>query len=79
MDQDWLEQIQIRIDQALDNALGTHLGDSKLLDAARYSVLRGGKRLRPAGTPPPMRLKGVLTHAARCQQQLQLNYCTRIR
>ena len=48
MDQDWLEQIRIRIDQALDNALGTHLGDSKLLDAARYSVLRGGKRLRPA-------------------------------
>ena len=48
MDQDWLEQIRIRIDQALDNALGTHLDDSKLLDAARYSVLRGGKRLRPA-------------------------------
>jgi geranylgeranyl pyrophosphate synthase len=48
LDQDWLEQIRIRIDQALDNALGTHLGDSKLLDAARYSVLRGGKRLRPA-------------------------------
>ena len=48
MDQDWLEQIRIRIDQALDNALGKHLGDSKLLDAARYSVLRGGKRLRPA-------------------------------
>ncbi len=48
MDHDWLEQIRIRIDQALDNALGTHLGDSKLLDAARYSVLRGGKRLRPA-------------------------------
>lgn len=38
----------MRIDQALDNTLGTHLGDSKLLDAARYSVLRGGKRLRPA-------------------------------
>ncbi len=48
MDQDWLEQIRIRIDQALDNALGTQLGDSQLLDAARYSVLRGGKRLRPA-------------------------------
>ena len=48
MDQDWLEQIRIRIDQALDNALGKHLGDSNLLDAARYSVLRGGKRLRPA-------------------------------
>ena len=48
MDQDWLEQIRIRIDQALDNALGIHLGGSKLLDAARYSVLRGGKRLRPA-------------------------------
>ena len=48
MDQSWLEQIRMRIDQALDNALGTHLGDSKLLDAARYSVLRGGKRLRPA-------------------------------
>ena len=48
MDQDWLEQIRIRIDQALGNALGTHLGESKLFDAARYSVLRGGKRLRPA-------------------------------
>lgn len=48
MDQNWLEQIRMRIDQALDNALGTHLGDSQLLDAARYSVLRGGKRLRPA-------------------------------
>jgi len=48
LDQDWLEQIRIRIDQVLDNALGTHLGNSKLLDAARYSVLRGGKRLRPA-------------------------------
>ena len=48
MDQDWLERIRIRIDQLLDDALGTHLGDSKLLDAARYSVLRGGKRLRPA-------------------------------
>jgi len=48
LDQNWLEQIRMRIDQALDNALGTHLGDSQLLDAARYSVLRGGKRLRPA-------------------------------
>ena len=48
MDQDWLEQIRARIDQALENALGQHLGDSRLLDAARYSVLRGGKRLRPA-------------------------------
>ena len=48
MDQDWLDHIRIRIDAALDRALGTHLGDSKLLEAARYSVLRGGKRLRPA-------------------------------
>ena len=48
MDQDWLEQIRARIDQALDDALGQHLGDSRLLEAARYSVLRGGKRLRPA-------------------------------
>ena len=48
MDQDWLEQIRARIDQALDHALGKHLGDSRLLEAARYSVLRGGKRLRPA-------------------------------
>ena len=48
MDQDWLDHIRIRIDAALDNALGAHLGDSKLLEAARYSVLRGGKRLRPA-------------------------------
>ena len=48
MDQDWLDHIRIRIDTALGHALGTHLGDSKLLEAARYSVLRGGKRLRPA-------------------------------
>lgn len=48
MDQDWLEHIRIRIDAELDHALGAHLGDSKLLEAARYSVLRGGKRLRPA-------------------------------
>jgi len=48
LDQDWLDHIRIRIDAALDHALGTHLGDSKLLEAARYSVLRGGKRLRPA-------------------------------
>ncbi len=48
MDQDWLEQIRIRINQALDQTLGNHLGESNLLDAARYSVLRGGKRLRPA-------------------------------
>ncbi len=48
MDQDWLEQIRIRIDEVLDRTLGGHLGESNLLDAARYSVLRGGKRLRPA-------------------------------
>ena len=48
MDQDWLDHIRIRIDAALDYALGTHLGNSKLLEAARYSVLRGGKRVRPA-------------------------------
>jgi len=48
LDQDWLDHIRIRIDAALEHALGTHLGDSKLLEAARYSVLRGGKRLRPA-------------------------------
>ena len=48
MDEDWLDHIRIRIDAALDHALGNHLGDSKLLEAARYSVLRGGKRLRPA-------------------------------
>ena len=48
MDQDWIDHIRIRIDAALDHALGAHLGDSKLLEAAKYSVLRGGKRLRPA-------------------------------
>ncbi|MEE2820199.1 MAG: farnesyl diphosphate synthase [Pseudomonadota bacterium] len=64
MDQDWLEQIRIRIDQALDNALGTHLGDSKLLDAARYSVLRGGKRLRPALVYAAADAAGASSHAA---------------
>ncbi len=48
MENDWHEQIRVRIDQALEHTLGTHLGQSRLLDAARYSVLRGGKRLRPA-------------------------------
>ena len=48
MNQDWLEHIRIRIDEVLDRTLGSHLGESNLLDAARYSVLRGGKRLRPA-------------------------------
>ena len=48
MNQDWLEKIRIRIDEVLDQTLGSHLGESNLLDAARYSVLRGGKRLRPA-------------------------------
>ena len=48
MDQNWLDHIRIRIDAALDHALGIHLGNAKLLEAARYSVLRGGKRLRPA-------------------------------
>ena len=48
MDQDWLEQIRTRIDQNLNGALGRRLGDSRLAEAARYSVLRGGKRLRPA-------------------------------
>ena len=47
-DQDWLEQIRTRIDQNLNGALGRRLGDSRLAEAARYSVLRGGKRLRPA-------------------------------
>ena len=64
MDQDWLEQIRIRIDQALDNALGTHLGESKLLDAARYSVLRGGKRLRPALVYAAADAAGASPHAA---------------
>ena len=48
MDQDWLEQIRTRIDQNRNGALGRRLGDSRLAEAARYSVLRGGKRLRPA-------------------------------
>jgi len=48
LENDWHEQIRVRIDQALEHTLGTHLGQSRLLDAARYSVLRGGKRLRPA-------------------------------
>ncbi|MEC8694859.1 MAG: farnesyl diphosphate synthase [Pseudomonadota bacterium] len=64
MDQDWLEQIRIRIDQALDNSLGRHLGDSKLLDAARYSVLRGGKRLRPALVYAAADAAGASPHAA---------------
>ena len=44
---DWLDTHRQQINQALDSALGSHLGSSKLLEAARYSVLGGGKRLRP--------------------------------
>jgi geranylgeranyl pyrophosphate synthase len=47
LDQDWFDHIRIRIDAALDHTLGAHLGASKLVKAARYSVLRSGKRLRP--------------------------------
>ncbi len=48
MAQYWLDQIRDRIDYELDKALGSHLGSSRLLEAARYSALHGGKRLRPA-------------------------------
>ena len=44
---DWLTHTRQHINQSLDQALGQHLGDSRLLEAARYSVLGGGKRLRP--------------------------------
>ena len=43
----WLNDTRQQINQSLDEALGRHLGSSRLLDAARYSVLSGGKRLRP--------------------------------
>lgn len=43
----WLNDTRQQINQSLDEALGEHLGSSRLLDAARYSVLGGGKRLRP--------------------------------
>lgn len=43
----WLNDTRQQINQSLNEALGEHLGSSRLLDAARYSVLGGGKRLRP--------------------------------
>lgn len=46
--QDWFNAARERIDRQLDAALGSQLGPSRLIDAARYSVLAGGKRLRPA-------------------------------
>lgn len=46
--QDWLTEARQRIDLQLDLALGAHLGQSRLVEAARYSVLASGKRLRPA-------------------------------
>lgn len=45
---DWLLFIRKRIDMQLNQTLGPHLGNSRLRDAARYSALRSGKRLRPA-------------------------------
>lgn len=45
---DWLDKIRGRINQELDQVLGSHLSPSKLLEAARYGALCGGKRLRPA-------------------------------
>lgn len=44
---EWLSTVRARIDDQLANTLGEHLGKSRLRDAARYSALRSGKRLRP--------------------------------
>ena len=44
----WLTTTRQRIDLQLDLALSAELGQSRLIEAARYSVLAGGKRLRPA-------------------------------
>jgi len=44
----WLEETVDTVNRALDDALGPPLPASRLLEAARYSVLHGGKRLRPA-------------------------------
>lgn len=44
----WLEETVGTVNRALDDALGPPLPASRLLEAARYSVLHGGKRLRPA-------------------------------
>ncbi len=44
----WLDKIRDRINQELDQVLGSHLSLSRLLEAARYGALCGGKRLRPA-------------------------------
>ena len=44
----WIKSICDRIDDRLDVALKENRTDSRILRAARYSVLGGGKRLRPA-------------------------------
>jgi len=44
----WLQSVTNRVNSELDQVLGSHLTSSRLLEAARYSVLGGGKRLRPA-------------------------------
>ena len=44
----WLEMTIETVNAALDQTLSEPLPPSRLLDAARYSVLHGGKRLRPA-------------------------------
>lgn len=46
--QNWLDVTIGTVNAALDRALSAPLPDSRLRDAARYSVLQGGKRLRPA-------------------------------
>lgn len=45
----FLEHCRTRVDDTLDRRLiATEPGSSRLLDAMRYSVLGGGKRIRPA-------------------------------
>ncbi|NBS11531.1 MAG: polyprenyl synthetase family protein [Gammaproteobacteria bacterium] len=46
--ENWLHVTLDTVNAALDRALSTPLPDSRLREAARYSVLQGGKRLRPA-------------------------------
>ena len=71
--QDWLTTVRERIDQQLDRALGAHLGQSRLVEAARYSVLAGGKRLRPALVYAAAHAtKAHIAHADACAVAVEL-------
>jgi geranylgeranyl diphosphate synthase type II len=49
----YLEAARLRVETALDDSLGPERPES-LREAMRYSLLAGGKRLRPISAWPPV-------------------------